>query len=36
MGAGEVGRGQVTKGFEHSVRELGLYPIVTGVFFRNF
>lgn len=33
--AGEVGRGQVTKGCEHSIREFGLYPVGTEVFFGN-
>lgn len=34
-GPGEGGRGQVTKGFEHSIKEFGPYPVGTGVLFRN-
>lgn len=29
-GTGEVGRGQMTEGFEHSLKEFGLYPVGTG------
>lgn len=36
LGPGEGGRGQVTKGFEHSVKEFGPYPVGTEVLFRNF
>lgn len=35
-GPGEGGRGQVTQGFEHSIKEFGPYPVGTGVLFRNF